>query len=162
MKQTLKRALLFVTLLLGTLFPLAAQSTQMTVILNSGEERSFLMMENDRVYFEDNVTLVVEQGVYTKSITTFPLADIRKILCREVEGTDEQTESALSIYPNPVHDVLTLRNLQGKQIVCIYALDGRLMKAFEATGDQTVDISDLSRGVYLVTTQSQTLKMIKL
>ena len=148
------------TLLLGSIFSLVSQ-TQMIVIKNNGEELVFNMQEDDRAYFEDNVKLVVEQAAY-KDITKIPLADIRKIICREVEGTEENTELALSIYPNPVHDVLTLRNLQGKQIVCIYALDGRMVKTFEATGEQTVDISNLSRGIYLVNTQSQTLKMIKL
>lgn len=140
---------------------MVAQSTQMIVFLNNGEEKTFLMLEDDRVYFEDNVKLVIDQGVY-KDITKIALADIRKIVCREVEGTDENVEVAVSIFPNPVHDVLTLHNLQGSQIVCIYALDGRMVKAFEATGGQTVDISDLPVGMYLVNTQSQTLKMIKL
>lgn len=160
MRHFFRRGLLLATLLLGSIFSLVSQ-TQMIIIKNNSEELVFNMQEDDRAYFEDNVKLVVEQAAY-KDITKIPLADIRKIICREVEGTQENTELALSIYPNPVLDVLTLRNLQGKQIVCIYALDGRMVKTFETTGDQTVDISDLSRGIYLVNTQSQTLKMIKL
>ena len=160
MRHFFRRGLLLAILVLGAIFSLAAQ-TQMIVIMNDGEEKVFNMLEDDRVYFEDNVKLVIDQGVY-KLITKIPLADIRKIVCHEVEGTGENPELAVSISPNPVHDVLTLRNLQGSQIVCIYSLDGRMIKAFEATGDQSVDISDLSQGMYIVTTQSQTLKMIKL
>lgn len=158
----MKRVLLLAALLWGTFFSLTAQSTQMIVTLNSGEEKTFLMMEDDRVYFEDNVKLVIEQGVYTKEITKFALADIRKIVCREPEGTCENPELSLGIYPNPVHDVLTFRNLQSKQIVSIYALDGRMVKMFEASGDQAIDISELPIGVYLIATPTQTLKMIKL
>ncbi len=160
MKHPFKRGLLLVTLMLGALLSLAAQ-TQMIVIMNNGEELVFNMLEGDRAYFEDNVKLVVEQAAY-KDITKIPLADIRKIVCREVEGTSENTNLGMSIFPNPVHNLLTLHNLQGKQTVCIYALDGRMVKTFEASGDQAVDISDLSRGIYLVTTPTQTLKMIKL
>ena len=36
------------------------------------------------------------------------------------------------------------------------------MKSFETTGDQWIDISDLPFGLYLVKTEHQTLKMIKL
>ena len=46
--------------ILGLAFHLAAQSTQMTIHFNDGSERSYYMSENDRVYFEDNETLVVE------------------------------------------------------------------------------------------------------
>ena len=162
MKQIFHHGLLLIAFVFGLFFQMAAQSTQMIVTLNSGEEKTFLMMEDDRVYFEDNVKLVIEQGVYAKEITRIALADIRKIVCRETEGTSENAELALGIYPNPVHDVLTFRNLQGKQIVCIHALDGRMVKTFEASGDQAVDISELPIGVYLVATPTQTLKMIKL
>ncbi len=163
MRNPLRRGLLLVTLLWGVLISSAAQSTQMTVFLNNGEQQTFLMLEDDIVYFEDNVKLVIEQGVYaTKSITKFALADIRKIVCHEVEGTSENTNLSVSLFPNPVHDFLTLRNLQGKQMVCIYALDGRMVKTFIASGDQPTDISDLRKGIYLVTTPNQTLKMIKL
>ena len=162
MKQIFHHGLLLIAFVFGLFFQMAAQSTQMIVTLNSGEEKTFLMMEDDRVYFEDNVKLVIEQGVYTKEITRIALADIRKIVCRETESTSENPELALGIYPNPVHDVLTFRNLQGKQSISLYALDGRLIKSFEAYGNQAVDVSDLPMGLYLVKTQTRTLKMIKL
>ena len=77
-------------------------------------------------------------------------------------GTDENPDLSLSIFPNPVHDVLSFRNLQGKQTISIYAIDGRQMKTIEVSGNQSIDISELPIGLYLVKTQSQTLKMIKL
>jgi len=55
-----------------------------------------------------------------------------------------------------------LRNLNGEETVRIYALDGRLMKSMEVTSEQHIDISDLPIGLYLVKTEHQTLKMIKL
>ena len=76
MRQLFQRGLLLVTLLLGFVFSITAQSTQMIVTLNDGTEKSFTMAENDRVYFENNTSLIVEQGTATDVI---PLADIRKI-----------------------------------------------------------------------------------
>ncbi len=153
-----------VALTLGPVFHLAAQSTQMTVHLNDGTQRTFNMSESNRVYFEDGETLVVETPSYHKGTLSdrFNLADIRKITCTETVGTTENPDLALSIFPNPVHDVLTFRNLQGKQTISIYTLDGRRMKAMEVTGNQAIDISDLPIGLYLVKTERQTLKMIKL
>jgi len=163
MKHPFKRGLLFIALLMGTVFPLAAQSFQLIVTLNDGEEKSFFMLEEDWAYFEDNTKLAIVQNPSGNTeITKIALADIRKIVCHEVEGTSENTNLSVSLFPNPAHDLLTLRNLQGKQMVCIYALDGRMVKSFIASGDQPTDISDLRKGIYLVTTPTQTLKMIKL
>ena len=161
MKRIFQRGLLLTAFIYGLFFRVAAQSTQIVVFLNDGTEQSYMMSEADRLYFEDNTKLVIEVGP-TKSPVTIPLADIRKITCSETEGIAESPDLDLGIFPNPVHDVLTFRNLQGKQSISIYAIDGRRMKIIEATGNQAIDISDLPIGLYLVKTQSQTLKMIKL
>jgi hypothetical protein len=160
MKSIFKRGLLLLAFTIGLTFHLAAQSTQMTIHLNDGTERTYFMHESDRVYFEDNETLVVELAP-TKS-DRFNLADIRKITCAETEGVSEVSNASVQLLPNPAHDAFLLRNLKKQQTVSIYALDGRIMKSFETTGDQWIDISDLPIGLYLVKTEHQTLKMIKL
>jgi hypothetical protein len=55
-----------------------------------------------------------------------------------------------------------LSNLNGNETIQIFALDGRLMKSVEASEGQLIDISELPIGLYLVKTEHQTLKMIKL
>ena len=160
MKSIFKRGLLLLAFILGLAFHLAAQSTQMTIHFNDGSERSYYMSENDRVYFEDNETLVVELAP-TKS-DRFNLADIRKITCAETEGVSEVSNASVQLFPNSSHDAFLLRNLNERQTVSIYALDGRIMKSFETTGDQWIDISDLPIRLYLIKTERQTLKMIKL
>lgn len=161
MKRLINRGLLLLALIMGMAFGMEAQSTQVVVTLNDGTEQNYTMTESDRMYFEDNTILVIEIHEY-KNTVKIPLADIRKLTCLETEGTNENGATALSIFPNPVHDALVIRNLQGSQIVSIYALDGRLMKTFAASGEQAIDISDLAMGIYLVKTESATLKMIKL
>lgn len=150
-------------LTLGLVFHLTAQSTLMTVHMNDGTERSYQMTENDRVYFENDETLVVEIALY-KAVRSdrFSLADIRKITCQEVEGVSEDSYTSVCLVPNPVHDAFMLRNLNGKESIRIYGLDGRMVISIEAYDNQLIDISDLPVGLYLVKTEHQTLKMIKL
>ena len=119
------------------------------------------MTESDRVYFEDNEKLVVEITINAKS-DRYNLADIRKITCAETEDVSEVSGKSFYLSPNPVHDAFMLRNINGKETIHIYALDGRLMKSVEVSENQFVDISDLPIGLYLVKTEHQTLKMIKL
>ena len=164
MKRIVQRGLLLAALLIGMSFPLTAQSTIMTIYLSDGNERTYNMAEDCRVYFEGNEYLIVEIPVYNKGIRSdrYDLADIRKITCAETEDVGETTISSVYLSPNPVHDTFMLLNLNGRDTIQIYALDGRLVKTAEVVGDQPIDISDLSVGLYLVKAQSCTFKMIKL
>ena len=161
MKRLFQCGLLLAALIFGLAFHLTAQSTQMTIYLNDGAERTYFMTPSDRVYFEDNEVLVVETTVTMRS-DRYNLADIRKITCAEAVGVQEDSGTSPFLSPNPVHDTFILRNLNGEETVRIYALDGRLMKSMEVTSEQHIDISDLPIGLYLVKTEHQTLKMIKL
>ena len=161
MKPLSKRALILAAFIIGMMLPLAAQTTQVVVAMHDGTQQSFYLSEEDRMYFEDNAKLVIEEGV-TKSTVKIPLADIRKMTCHEMDETAENADNEVSIFPNPTQNTLTIRNLSGKQTISIYALDGRLMKAFEVSGDLTIDISDWAEGLYFVKTKSSTLKMVKL
>ncbi len=161
MKRLINRGLLLLALIMGMAFSMEAQSTQVIVTLNDGSQQTYSMKETDRMYFENNEKLIIEQ-LDSKSITALALADVRKLTCHETEGTSDNASASLSLFPNPMHDVMQLRNLKGRQTVSIYALDGRLMRSFEAEANQVIDISDLAAGLYLVRTQSSTLKMIKL
>ncbi len=161
MKQLFRHGLLLLVLTIGMACGMAAQSTQMVVTMNDGSVQTYSMMESGRVYFEDNTYLVIEEGS-GQDIVRIPMSDIRKITCEEEVGLPENQAAAISILPNPVHDVMMLHNLDGKQTVSIFAIDGRLMKAFEVSGDEAIDVSAFPVGLYLVRTQSSTLKMIKL
>ena len=161
MKRIFQRELVLSILILGLSFHLAAQSTLMTIHMNDGTERIYNMSENDRAYFEDDDKLVIDITISAKS-DRFNLADIRKITCNSIEGVPEETNAPLWLSPNPVHDAFLIHNLIDEQSISIYTLDGRIVKSLESTGEQKIDISDLPIGLYLVKTEHQTFKMIKL
>ena len=149
------------TFIIALVFSSKAQSTQVVVTLNDGTEQNYAMTEADRMYFEDNTILVIETAEY-KGTARISLADIRKVTCQEVEGLDESSSLDVAFFPNPTHDKVTFRNVRGKQTVKIYALDGRLMKTMQITDNQTIDISMLPQGLYLVNVNYNTFKMMKL
>lgn len=147
-------------LVFGAILQLDAQSTLVVITLKDGTEHSYFMSDDDRIFFEDNEKLVIE-GL-SEGTVKFDLADIRKITCDEYDDLKESLDLGVAISPNPVYETLTLRHLSGTQTISIYALDGRLVKSFEAKEGQPVDVGELPVGLYLVKTPSCTLKMIKL
>ena len=156
--------MLFAALLLGIILHLSAQSTyvHVTIYLNDGTEATYDMQNSSYMYFEESVKLVITESTDGLSTVSYPLADIRKITCEEFVGTLENATIDVSLYPNPVRDVLHFRNVIGQRTVNIYAIDGQKVKSFQISGSQSIDISDLPSGMYLVNDSHNTFKMIKL
>ena len=164
MRHYFQRGMLFAALLLGIILHLSAQSTyvHVTIYLNDGTEATYDMQNSSYMYFEESVKLVITESTDGLSTVSYPLADIRKITCEEFVGTLENATIDVSLYPNPVRDVLHFRNVIGKRTVNIYAIDGQKVKSFQISGSQSIDISDLPSGMYLVNDSHNTFKMIKL
>ncbi|MBK8080999.1 MAG: T9SS type A sorting domain-containing protein [Saprospiraceae bacterium] len=74
----------------------------------------------------------------------------------------------VKLYPNPAMDRLTIEGIEGQGQVSFYNLTGQLMKKILTLNGQSLDISDLHQGVYILKvsgfeTQSEpTFKLIKL
>lgn len=148
--------------LLGFAFHANAQGTNVNLILTTidGEEIMYQLSEKSQISFEDGTQLTIEDGIGTT--TTYPLSQIRKMVCSEILGTEENSLSKLQLFPNPSRNSLTILGLQELQPARIYALDGRLVKSFEASEGSVIDISGLPQGMYLLHINGQTLKMMKL
>ncbi len=167
MKHILKKAALLAALVIGMAFPLAAQSTYVHLIItmNDGTEEAYDMLNSSYMYFETGEKLIITESIDGQTMVSYPLANIRKITCHEIEGTEENGPSTGSetvmLYPNPAYDKVMFNNVEGTQTVKIYALDGRLMKTLQVTDNQSIDISFLPTGLYLFNVGFHTFKMMK-
>ena len=138
-----------------------AQNVTLVVTTNDGAEHAYQLTNEGQLLFENNGnSLTILDG--TGTTATYQLADIRKLVCSEITGVNERNPKGLLFLPNPARDHFIISNLQRSCEAHIYALDGRLVKSFTATEGMNVDISELSKGMYLLHIDGQTLKMMKL
>jgi len=57
----------------------------------------------------------------------------------------------ISVYPNPAGDYLYIKNLPEKTAVCIFNLEGTLVKnSISINGTEQIDVIDLLPGVYII------------
>jgi hypothetical protein len=69
------------------------------------------------------------------------------------ENIGENGQAQLSLYPNPVKNVLNISaNLEGKTDVMVFDLNGRTMKHYMTKGitDMRLNVSDLPNGMYFI------------
>jgi hypothetical protein len=77
-------------------------------------------------------------------------------------GTPGSMSQGISLFPNPALNQLTITGLAKVNRLDIIDPTGKVVRRIEITGNEiTIDISNLSNGIYFLRTESQTLKFIK-
>ncbi len=68
----------------------------------------------------------------------------------------------ISIYPNPVNNLMTIYSKEPIQKIEIIDISGKLIKAISNKSNKTIiDVSDLKAGIYFVKVDSESLRFIK-
>ena len=78
-----------------------------------------------------------------------------------IMGTEDLTKKALLIFPNPVHQKLSVSGLEKVENFQMYNIDGKLLKAGNLAPEQSIDVSKLAKGVYILKIAGKSLKFIK-
>jgi hypothetical protein len=66
-------------------------------------------------------------------------------------GINQLSQSAISFYPNPASDYLTIDSQEEIKEISLYNLTGKLIQRFEnGYNKNTIDISSFNKGMYLI------------
>jgi hypothetical protein len=141
-----------------------AKAQHLTIRLNNGNESTDLLSTIQKLSFSDgNLVLAYKSG----SSKSFGLATIQKLYFDNQTSVTEYTSgeaSAITVYPNPVDNVILLQNIpEGIIHVFIYGIDGKLLvKTQIFSGVESIDVTNLQSGFYLLLANGQAVKFIKL
>jgi hypothetical protein len=82
-----------------------------------------------------------------------------------ISGIDGTQATALALYPNPVRDELFISGISGEAKIVITDLSGRTVGTWRTTslqsGETSINVSHLAKGVYLVRIGNVTGKIVK-
>jgi hypothetical protein len=100
------------------------------------------------------ITDIFHNGVWT-SVSQTPYCAVTTINSA-TSLTDVNAFKGVNLYPNPVHDNhLKIENLNEVTDIQIYNITGQLIQHIPAvTGNTTIDVSNLSNGLYILKMQS--------
>ena len=81
-------------------------------------------------------------------------------ICDSPSSIEDVENGILSIFPNPVKDVLTINYDKAISQIDVYDVNGKLVKTFTTVGS-TVNVGDLSSGVYMLNLQTEDGLVVK-
>ncbi len=129
------------------------------VLLNGSDEKIPLTDIQTLRFINSGLNVFLMSGINS----VYDLSQIKKITFKTISATSNLgAESDLQVFPNPVRNILFLKNaVQLSGIITIYTVDGR--KIFEKNYSQNegLDVSSLSKGVYVLRLNNQALKFSK-
>jgi len=79
-----------------------------------------------------------------------------------VNGLSNTSVPKISVYPNPVQDVMTVSNINPDDLIQVVSIQGQIVTEMRSTGNQAeINMSALAKGVYMVRVGEQVTKVIK-
>jgi len=162
MKFKLFRTLsLFVILGIQAL-PVQSQTVFLDIKNLDGSDKKIELSALNKITFS-NSDLILNYLVGTnENIVT---SSIRKIVFSTSTGiNDIQGDHNLFIYPNPSSDFISIKNQpEGETNILIYSIAGtQIMRIQHYPGNEPIDISRLTRGIYIIKVNNKALKFTKL
>lgn len=144
---------------------------------NSEDLNMYLIGADGETYYA--LTISLEEWVSTDiPLSTYDAVDLSDVYQFKITGNGtiwidnlyfwkdvstsvtETKESEVLVYPNPASDRLNIQGVDDGEIVQIYNVTGTLVKRVELSGG-VVSVTDLSQGVYFVSVNGTTMKIIK-
>lgn len=129
-----------------------------TILKSDGNTMDFVMNRDARIYYSDTQLMFYDGN----DIVSVNFADIRKAYFTAHQEVEEIENQQLSFYPNPVNNVLNIKNIADNQTITVYSISGQVMMRLVASGEATVDVSMLQDGIYLIRAGNMVSKFVKM
>lgn len=155
---------LFVLLLLIVTGFRELKAQSLVVKLLDGTDNTELLSSIHALKFVNGKLMVSDSS---GSESGFNLTDIQKVYFSGITGiTEDRTQDVnkLIVFPNPAGRFIQIRNIpDGTKNVLIYRMDGKLMLSIPASdAKESIDITSLKAGFYLLIAYNQSIKFIRL
>lgn len=155
------RKTFFAVLFVGLCCWLQAQ-TIASVTFADGSAHEYTIQASGGFYF-DSATLILRESPIAPE-ERFSVDDISRITFSRpsVQSIDETTQGDIRLFPNPASQQVAIE-LPDEEIhqLSIFSIDGRLMGKHNVRNGQTIDISSLPLGLYILRTEQHITKLIK-
>jgi len=134
--------------------------TSVVVQYTTNQEQTFILNDQGKIYFSGSNLMIDQLNGQSETIA---ISDIRKLYfpARVSIIEDIAIENNIFLYPNPATDQIKLSNIKASTLVSVYSMNGQLLINQLSSPDQSINISNLKKGLYIVKANDKTFKLIK-
>ncbi len=138
---------------------LSSQAVNITVIRMNGTTEEIEQLSVIKFLAGNTIQCKLTNG------RTNQVDNVRTITFDGLVGTAVDNvilESSISVYPNPTADMLIVEGVTAKETINIYSLNGnQVLSVMTQEGVNTINVSELPNGVYLLKYANESFKLIK-
>lgn len=148
---------LIIILFLSGLY-LSSQAVNITVIRMNGKTDEIEKLSVIKFLSGNTIQCKLTNG-RTKQVD-----NVRTITFDDIDTAVDNviSESSISVYPNPTADMLIVEGVTAKETIHIYSLNGnQVLSVMTQEGVNTINVSGLPNGVYLLKYANESFKLIK-
>ena len=154
----MKKLLVFV-MLVGGYLTASAQVPSVVAITSDGNEYEYRLASVEEILFETNrgsssMTLVGKDGIQVEGIQTLLFGTMADV----PTSIDESGETKVYAYPNPVVNTLNVLGVSETEPLFVYDLSGKCLMTERGN---KVEVSNLTKGTYILKVNNQCIKFIK-
>ena len=154
----MKKLLVFV-MLVGGYLTASAQVPSVVAITSDGNEYEYRLASVEEILFETNrgsssMTLVGKDGIQVEGIQTLLFGTMADV----PTSIDESGETKVYAYPNPVVNTLNVLGVSDTEPLFVYDLSGKCLMTERGN---KVEVSNLTKGTYILKVNNQCIKFIK-
>lgn len=145
-------------------FAIHTAQAQSSLIVNfkNDSQAGFLVNTLNKITFSGGSLLLKTTDT---PLNTYLISDIRKLTFGVYSGFSAISidPTALVVYPNPATNFIYLKNSpEGEINITVFRLDGAVLISKKLkNGLEQIDVSNLSKGLYLLRVNNKTLKFMK-
>lgn len=155
----MKKLILFLSLLC---FGLSLQAeTNLVVWKKDGSKVAFALSDNPWIVFQNDAKMRIV--CYPKS-TYFNYEELAKLTYEDIgDSSIRNIDNGKASSFTFDGETLLLQTLKASSVISIYALNGTIVfkRSIEAAGDYSFPLTHLDKGVYLVSFDGLTIKIVK-
>ena len=137
------------------------QTTDVTVVYSNSQSNS--TFENVTKFYFSNGNLIIDQSGVETSI---PVSTVRRLELDAIStfnAISEWNEDAIFVYPNPTSDKLFFSCKENQEVtVSVYSMNGQLLQSEQMNTSESLNVSSLAKGMYIIRINNQNYKFSKL
>lgn len=158
---------LFLTLFLICIFGIGvatvySQSSLLRIKKIDGSEKNISLSTLGKITFSATNLMLNYQGGSNEVVD---ISSVHKLVFGTSTGVrNSKAEKSILIYPNPAMDYITLKNVpEGDVHIAIYSVSGaQALQLQLSSASQSIDVSCLPQGLYILKVNNQAFKFTKL